>query len=293
MNYQDLYYFIKVVENGSLAAASEKIDIPTSTLSRRLIALETDLGFQLVHRTSKSFGLTDAGTKFYSRLKAQINDIEFESENVMSELSGLTGDIKVSAPLSFGRHVVNKWVMEFIKLHPGISVEVLLSNQTIDLVKNGIDIAFRLGNIGTTEWIGRDLGEISYLMVASPRFIRDNEEISEPKHLEKTLSISTSSTPLWRLTGPSGDITIHPHSHYKSNVVSACVDAAIDGLGICLLPKFSVEKHLASGALVEVLPEWQAQRKMLRALYPSRDNLSQKNKVFIEFAMEKAKLLKL
>ena len=88
------------------------------------------------------------------------HEIEFETENVMSELSGLTGDIKVSAPLSFGRHIVNKWVVEFMDLHPNISVEVLLSNQPIDLVKNGIDLALRLGAIGISDWVGRELGEI-------------------------------------------------------------------------------------------------------------------------------------
>ena len=293
MNYQDLFYFIKVVENGTLASTADKMDIPTSTLSRRLMALEKSIGFQLLHRNSRAFGLTDAGRRFYDRLKTQFNEIEFETENVMSELSGLTGDIKVSAPLSFGRHIVNKWVVEFMDLHPNISVEVLLSNQPIDLVKNGIDLALRLGAIGISDWVGRELGEIRYTLVASPKYLEKHGPLSHPKELESLPTITTSTTPLWRLTGPEGEITVHPHSRYKSNVVSACVDAAVAGIGICLLPRFAVTKHREAGNLVEVLNDWEAKRTPLRALYPRRDNISNKNRVFIDFVMEKAKLINL
>ncbi len=293
LNFQDLFYFIKIVEQGSLAAASDKLDIPTSTLSRRLIALEKQVGFQLLHRSSRTFGLTDAGTRFYQRLKTQFNEIEFQTVNVISELSGLTGDIKISAPLSFGRHIVNKWVVEFMKAHPNISVEILLSNQPIDLVKHGVDLAIRLGNLDISDWVGRDLADISYNLVASTEYLTIHGQPSDPKQLESMPSITTSSTPLWRLNGPTGKVTVHPHSHYKSDVVSACVDATIAGIGISLLPSFAIKQHLETGRLKEVLTDWKASSKKLRALYPHRNNMPAKNRTFIDFIIEKARAMDL
>ena len=291
MNYQDLYYFVKVVEKGSLAAAAEKLDVPTSTLSRRMVALEESLGYQLLHRTSRSFGLTDAGSKLYQRLNNSFNEIEYESQNVMSELAGLSGDLTVTAPLALGRQVISKWVFEFMRQNPNISIELLLSNQPIDLVKKGVDVALRVGEINMADWVVRPLGSINYTLVASSRFLAKNPAPDIPKDLENIPTITISTSPLWRLEGPSGQVTINPQRHFRCDVVTACLEAAVHDMGVALLPHFLVSQYLQNGILREVLPDWKASSKNLRMLYPKRDHMPAKNRAFINFIMEKSKNL--
>lgn len=288
MNYQDLYYFVKVVEKGSLVAAAEKLDVPTSTLSRRMAALEENIGYQLLHRTSRSFGLTDAGSKFYERLQRSFNEIEFESQNVISELTGLSGDLTVTAPLALGRQVISKWVFEFMQQNPNISIELLLSNQPIDLVKKGVDIALRVGEIGMADWVVRPLGIVSYSLVASSKFLSVNPTPQIPKDLESTPTITISTSPLWRLEGPEGQVTVNPHRHFRCDVVTACLEAATHDMGVALLPHFLVRPYLQNGILREVLPRWVASPKQLRMFYPKRDHMPAKNRAFINFIIEKA-----
>ena len=288
MNYQDMYYFIKVVEQGSMVAASEKLDIPTSTLSRRIISLEERLGYQLLHRHSRNFGLTDAGRSFYSRLKEQFNTIELEAQNVVSELAGLTGDIRMSAPLALGQEKVSKWVYEFMQQNPRVSIELLLSNHPIDLVKNNVDVALRLGDFEISDWIVREICPIDFKLVASPAFLNKHGRINHPKELEKIATISVSASPLWRLIRNNEQVTINPHGKFRSDVVTAGLDAAINHMGIALLPAYVVVTHLRDGSLREVLPEWRALQKSLRLFYPQRESMPAKHRFFINYLLDKA-----
>lgn len=291
MDFQDLYYFIKIAELGSLSRAAERLDIPASTLSRRMAALEKKLGYQLMRRTARSFGLTVAGSKYYERLKKPFAEIEFESLNIKSELDGLSGDITISAPLALGRQVVSQWVFEFMKANPNVSVELLLSNQPIDLIKKGVDIALRVGEIGMNDWIGRTLGPIRYSMVASTSFLEKQGAPNSLAELEQINTITISTSPLWRLEGPDGTTTIHPRRNFRCDVITACLEAVMNDMGVALLPHFLVDKHIKSGALAKVLPEWQPQPKMLRMYYSNREHIPSNNRAFIEFILEKSQEL--
>lgn len=291
MNYQDLYYFIKVVESGNLTIASDKLDIPTSTLSRRLISLEESLGYQLLHRSSRKFGLTNAGNQFYERLRGQFNEIEFEYQNVMSELAGISGDLTVSAPLALGRHVVSKWLFEFMAMHPNISVQLLLSNKSIDLVSAGVDVALRVGEPGINDWVVRPVAPLKYTLLASPEFVAKHGQPAAVKDLETMPTVSMLTTPLWRLIGPTGQVTINPKSLFKSDVVTACLEAALAHVGIASLPHNVAESAINEGKLVRVLPDWHVHSKPVNVLYPKRDHIPAKNRELIDFITKKAQSL--
>jgi len=291
MNYQDLYYFIKVVESGNLTVAANKLDIPTSTLSRRMIGLEEKLGYQLLHRSARKFGLTNAGSQFYERLSSQFNEIEFEYQNVISELAGISGDLTVSAPLALGRHVVSKWLFEFMRMHPNISVQLLLSNKSIDLVKNGVDVALRVGEPRINDWIVRAVAPLKYILLASPEFIKTHGAPATVKDLETLPTVSMLTTPLWRLIGPTGQVTINPRSQFKSDVVTACLEAAVAHVGIASLPFNVAEPAISEGKLVEVLPAWHVHSKTVNVLYPKRDHIPAKNRELIDFITRKAQSL--
>ncbi|MDY6890800.1 MAG: LysR family transcriptional regulator [Pseudomonadota bacterium] len=294
MNYQDLYYFIKVVEKGSLVAAARYLDIPTSTLSRRLQAFEQDLGYKLVHRSSKKFGLTESGQRFYNSLSNVVSELERRSEDVNSELSSMSGDIKITAPLSVGHHYVKTWVFEFMEINPRISVEMFLSNENVDLVKNSIDIAFRLGKVTLNDWVMRPLFSTEMVVVATPELLRRYPTPQRPEELRQLPLVVLKRSPFWRFHAPEGHaITFTPHAHLRTDEVGFAVDALKKNLGACCLPRYVVAAELERGELIQLLPQWPMEGRTMHMLYPHRDSLPVKTRAFIEFVMDKVERRKI
>ncbi|MBY4676712.1 LysR family transcriptional regulator [Marinobacterium arenosum] len=288
MNYQDLYYFIKVVEKGSLVAAARYLDIPTSTLSRRLQAFEQQLGYKLVHRSSKKFGLTESGQRFYHSLEPVMSELEMRSEDVNSELSSLSGDIKITAPLTLGHHYVKDWVFEFMEINPRITVEMFLSNQNVDLVKNSIDIAFRLGKVTLNDWVSRPLMETEMVVVATPELLDRYPEPTQPEQLAELPLVVLKRSAFWRFQDGDGHgVTFTPHAHLRTDEIRFAVDAVKRGLGACCMPRYVVTEELARGELIQLLPEWSMQGRTMHMLYPHRQSLPVKTRAFIEFVMDK------
>ncbi len=288
MNYQDLYYFIKVVEKGSLVAAARYLDIPTSTLSRRLQAFEQQLGYKLVHRSSKKFGLTESGQRFFNSLSPVMTELETRSEDVNSELSSLSGDIKITAPLTLGHHYVKPWVFEFMEINPRVSVEMFLSNQNEDLVKNSIDIAFRLGKVTLNDWISRPLMETEMVVVASPGLLQRHPQPQSPEDLSELPLVVLKRSAFWRFHGPDGHaVTFTPHAHLRTDEIGFAVDAVKQNLGACCMPRYVVADELESGELVQLLPDWSMEGRTMHMLYPHRENLPAKTRALIEFVMDK------
>lgn len=288
MNYQDLFYFTKVVEKGSLVAAARYLDIPTSTLSRRIQAFEKQLGYKLVHRSSKKFGLTESGQRFYSSLSPVMSELEMRSEDVNSELSSLSGDIKITAPLTLGHHNVKEWVFEFMEINPRVSVEMFLSNQNVDLVKNSIDIAFRLGNVTLNDWISRPLMQTEMMVVATPEMLGRYAKPKQPDELAQLPLVVLKRSAFWRFQSSDGRAeTFTPHAHVRTDEIRFAVDAVKRGLGACCVPSYVVAQELDSGELVQLLPEWSMESRVMHMLYPHRDSLPTKTRAFIDFIMAK------
>ncbi|WP_010322329.1 LysR family transcriptional regulator [Marinobacterium stanieri] len=288
MNYQDLYYFIQVVDKGSLVSAARYLDIPTSTLSRRLQAFEQQLGYKLVHRSSKKFGLTESGQRFFNSLSPVMTELEMRSEDVNSELSSLSGDIKITAPLTLGHHYVKPWVFEFMEINPRVSVEMFLSNQNVDLVKNSIDIAFRLGKVTLNDWISRPLMETEMVVVATPELMQRHPKPQRPEELAELPLVVLKRSAFWRFQDPDGHaVTFTPHAHLRTDEIRFAVDAVKQNLGACCMPRYVVSEELESGELIQLLPDWSMEGRTMHMLYPHRENLPVKTRALIEFVMDK------
>ncbi|WP_221794163.1 LysR family transcriptional regulator [Oceanobacter mangrovi] len=290
MNYQDLYLFIKVVEKGSLVAASRFLNIPTSTLSRRLQTFETELGYKLIHRSAKTFGLTEAGQRLYQTLSSTLHQLETQVEDVNSELSSLSGDIKITAPVTFGHHFVKQWVMEFMRENPRITVEIFLSNENVDLARNSIDIAFRLGRVTLNNWISRPLFQTRIVACASVGFIEQYGMPERPSELAALPLVALKRLPVWRFHNDAGDSeTISPRPQLRTDEIRFAVDAVLEGIGACCLPEYTVRDALQSGQLVELMPAWHCEDRPANMLYPHRENLPLKTRTFIDFVMNKVR----
>ncbi|WP_221793964.1 LysR family transcriptional regulator [Oceanobacter mangrovi] len=286
VNYQDLYFFVIAVEKGSLVSAARYLNVPLSTLSRRIQAFEDRLGYKLIHRTAKHFGLTESGMRLYEGVNPMIHDLELQVENINSELSSLTGELKITAPIALGHHFIQPLVRDFMRENPRISVELQLSNDNADLVKNSIDIAFRMGVITLNEWISRPLFKTRSVLCASPSHLDGLDTIDSPGELGNWPLVATRGTPVWRFQQGEDSVSFVPRPVLTTNEARLALEMVLDGMGIGYLPSYMVEQYLARGELVALLADWNAGDKDVHMIYPHRSSLPARTRAFIDYVIE-------
>lgn len=293
MDFQNLFIFIKVLEKGSFLAASEALSMPTSTVSRRVQQLEESLGYRLLHRSSRRLGLTEAGELFYRRCQPLFSELELATIELDGALTSPSGELRVTAPVSLANEVLNGWFFEFMELHPNIRLEMLLVNRNIDLIDEGIDIAFRVGDIKIKDWVGRSLFHSRFTLCASPGFVAQHPGLEHPSDLADLPLIIPRRSPLWRFRHADGGLyEFSGEARLRVDELRTAVKAVSAGLGIGNLPNYVLREGLGNGELVPLLPEWQTEGRDVQMLYPHRKYLPAKVRLFIEFIMEKVELHK-
>ncbi|WP_369855748.1 LysR family transcriptional regulator [Candidatus Thalassolituus haligoni] len=292
VNYQDLYYFVVVVEKGSLIAAARFLNVPLSTLSRRIQGFEKSLGYKLIHRTAKHFGLTESGVRLYDSVHTVIHDLEMRVDGVNSELSSLSGEIKITAPIAVGHHYIKPLVLGFMQQNPRVSVELLLSNDHSDLVKNSIDIAFRLGPITLNDWISRPLMKAPVMLCAAADFDFGARYPEHPSQLALLPLIATRGLPVWRFNQGEESVSFVPKAYFRTDEARLALDMVLEKVGLACLPEYLVAEALASGRLRQLLPDWGAGYKQVNMIYPHRSNLPTKTRAFIDYVIARYEPLK-
>lgn len=296
MNLNDLAVLIRVVEDGSLTAAAERLDIPKSSVSRTLSRLEAGLGVRLLQRTTRSLHLTDAGRQFYDRVRRNLEDIE-DAERALSEWqSSPRGHLRITMPVELGMRFMGSVVAEFMQKYPGVSLEAELSGRLVDLVEEGVDLGLRIGDFNDANLIGRRLGQLCGRFFASPGYIAREGMPATPEALaerdfvlfrqarENHLAINypgPDGTPLERRITVRGRLSTN-NAHLMMDAVSA-------GLGIGMLPAFLTDNAVAEGRLVPVLPLSQVRLGDLWAMTPSRTHMSSALRAFLDFLAERVR----
>ncbi len=294
MNLNDLAVLIRVVEDGSLTAAAERLDLPKSSVSRTLSRLEADLGVRLLQRTTRSLHLTDAGRQFYDRIRRNLEDIE-DAERALSEWqSSPRGHLRITMPVELGMRFMGSVVAEFMQKHPAVSLEAELSGRLVDLVEEGVDLGLRIGEFNDANLIGRRLGQLCGRFFASPGYIAREGLPSTPEVLEQRdfvlfrqprenhLAIHHPT-----IDGTLTERRITVKGRLSTNNSHLAMDAVSAGLGIGLLPAFLADAAVAEGKLVPVLPESWVRLGDLWAMTPSRTHMSSALRAFLDFLAER------
>lgn len=289
MNYQDLYLFLKVVERGSFLSASESLSVPTSTVSRKVQQLERDLGYKLMHRSARKMVLTEAGMKFYNRCLPLFTELESAAKELDDELAEPSGLLRVTAPVSLTNDLLAEWFFKFMERFPRINLELIVVNRNIDLVEEGIDVAFRIGDVRLQNWISRPLLQSSFSVCASDDYLRRRGAPSHPQELHQHTLILTRRNPVWSFSGPGDEIVrIDGEARLKVDELNIAARAAENGLGIVNLPDYVVGKSLTAGRLIKLMPGWQPLPRQVYMLYPERKYIPGKVRLFIEYVMFQA-----
>ncbi|KGJ95852.1 LysR family transcriptional regulator [Thalassotalea sp. ND16A] len=283
--------FRRVIELGSFKAAAEDMGLSKAAISKNINELEDYLKSPLINRTTRRMHITESGQRYYDHVRTILDELTNADLSIMESSDKLRGLIKVSVPMSVGLLQLNPAICEFMQLHPEISVEVILSDQYVDLVEQGLDVAIRGGgDLKNSSLKSRKLLDIKRVLCAAPSYIEHAAELKSLDQLcfHNCLIYSLSSSPrqwLFRKQDEIQTVDLAPGSYVVNNGL-ALKQAALAGLGIVLTPEIFIDEELKSGKLTKLLPDWEADKHALYAVYPYHKEQSQKVRTFIDFLID-------
>lgn len=302
MNINDWLIFVQIVDIGGLSAASRRLGIPKSTLSRRLSRLEDDFGSRLLNRRGRTFELTEAGHLFYKEAHDLAGRIADARERLTESSQQEGGILRMTAPKAPGGTFLGVWLAEFLQLHPNIRIELDLSDQIINLFEQGYDLAMRVGPLTDSSLIARKLGTSERILVASPEYINQHGQPDDPDELSQHNCIGFSE----QHSGRGSWLLNHPKQNRKkkgSNKKSMQVDfypvirnddmattlcMAREGAGIAMIPAFVCNDSMQSGKLQRVLPQWYGPTAEFYLVYIERELMPNRLRLLVDFLTWKA-----
>ncbi|HEY4180165.1 MAG TPA: LysR family transcriptional regulator [Kofleriaceae bacterium] len=277
--------YVRVIEAGTLSAAARQLHVSTAAVSRQLTTLEDEIGTQLVARTTRSMKVTPAGQQYYERCLRILRDVE-DAQSV-GRARGLSGVVKVSAPITFGLATVVPKIRALAAAHPQLRVDLRLDDRNADLALEDVDVALRVGSAPplTTELVAHKLYEWRRIAVASPAYLRRMGTPKTPAALAKHEALTHAvwlANDTWSLTDGTDVERVHVDVRFSSNVAHVLRDLALDGRGIAMLPPWFVTEELAEGTLRHVLPAWTSKTLVVHALYRTMHRQEQRVRTLIE-----------
>lgn len=286
MEIEDIQAFVAVADAGGLSSAAQRLGTSKSIVSRRLARLEKSLGATLLTRSTRGATLTEAGATF----REHAIRIAAESDAARDALSPdgtVRGRLRVALPLSFGATHFAPVLAQLAAKHPELEIQASFSDRMVDLVSEGFDAAIRLGVLEDSSLVARRIAPFGGQLVASPDYLARH---GTPRTVEQLLTHATINriNDTWPLIHEGKPITVHPrNTRFTADNGAALVPAALAGLGIALLPNFLIAEHLASGALVTVMPDHPMPEAGVYVVRPPGGSAPCKVRVLIDIMLER------
>lgn len=280
--------FLTVAETGSFTATAEQLEISKPMISRYVALMEEWLNARLFQRSTRKVALTEAGEQavlFCQRIANLTAEMEQE---MMAQQGELRGALRVTSSQTFGTYHLVQMVNRFLQLHPKLNIQLLLNDQTMDLISERIDLAIRITNTPDPNFIARKLADCHSLLVATPDYLAQFGTPTQPEELYQHhyLSHHNINRKAWKCTQGEREVLLDLNSRFTTNDTQALLNAVLDGNGIAMLPKYMLETELQQGKLQAVLTDWQLPTFSIYAIYPSRDKLPLAVRKLIDFLVE-------
>lgn len=281
----DLTVLVEVVDSGSLSAASERLGLSASAVSRRLAQMESRLGTRLLARTTRRIALTDAGAAFCLRARAILAALD-EAEQSLSEMNEEPrGTLRLSMPVMFGQMHVAPLIASYVRRYPGVSVEASLSDRTARLVDEGLDLAIRIGRLADSSLIARRLHSLRRHVVASPEYLERHGVPRTPADLARhdcLVFLSGGVRQDWEFVLDGRREAVRPSGSIQTDSLAVLRHTALGGVGLARLADFIVEDDLRSGRLIAVLDGCEVVDEAIYVVYPPTRHVSPKVRTFID-----------
>ncbi len=289
--FANLAAFVAVVETGSFSKAARRLGIGKSIVSRRVSALESSLGVQLLRRTTRSLSLTAPGHQFHEHAVRILGELDEAEQAVSDSSTELRGRLRLAGPLSFGLHHLNAALADFLERHPGIEVDLDLNDREVNLVEEGLDMTVRIGELRDSTLLARRLGSVRFVTCASPAYLQQHGTPLDPDALRGHVGLLYSNiapSQAWQFRINSKDTAVViPGIRLRANNGDALAAMAVAGLGIVNLPSFIVSDKIVSGELTPILTDYRRSAVGMHAVFPPGRLMTRKVRAFADFLAER------
>lgn len=282
----DLILFSQVIELGSFSKAAELNELTNSVVSKRIARLESQLGVQLLYRTTRKLTLTEAGRELIKQAKK----VDQATTDALAAITGfeenISGHIKMSVPTISGDLLLADSVANFCSLHPGLSVEMSLDNRFVDLLHDGFDLVIRTGYLQDSSLIARHIIDSHWVVCASPKYLKQHGQPKHPDDLKQhnclRYAYQSSGANEWEFKSASGNYFVHVNGSFSTNNAAALRKAVIGGHGIVYVPRCLVYEDLQANTLLELFPTLVGKKLGVYAVYPFTKHAPKKIHYLIE-----------
>ena len=278
--FEAMRVFCSVIEAGSFVAAAERSGLSTTAVSRLVAQLEMQLNVRLINRTTRRMNPTNEGFAYFERCTQLLADLEEAEASVSGEARHPRGRLRLTAPIALATLRLAPAFAAFCRTYPEITLDVVLSDGVADFVEEGLDLAIRVGRVGSENLVARHIGETALLIAASHDYLA---RMGNPGHSEDLLrhacfTYTYSATGnQWQFEDEAGQsVSVRIGGPVNANNGMLLAEMAAAGSGIVLAPCFILQPLIAAGRLVQVLPEWKQRRLPIHVVYPTRRHLSAK-----------------
>jgi DNA-binding transcriptional LysR family regulator len=283
--------FVAVADLKGFAPAARKLGLSPSAVTRLIAALEDRLGARLLQRTTRQVALTDVGTRYLERVRRILSDIEEAEAAAEGERMRPSGRLVVSAPFGFGRLHVSPLMSAYLKRYPEVSCELRLSDQVINLVEDGVDLAVRIGHLADSTLVARRVGEMRRIVVASSGYLKARGEPKAPASIAAHDTIqfgALTAAPDWRFVESGREIRVACTPRFVTNSADAAIQYAEQDGGLTRVLAYQAEAALRAGRLKIVLAKFEQPPLPIHLVYPTSRLLSAKVRAFIDLVTETA-----
>ena len=281
--------FVAVVDAQGFSAASRALSMALPTVCRKVAELESHLGAQLLVRSTRKVTVTDSGRRYYEEVRRILDDVGDAESRVSGEFQAPKGRLSITAPTLFGRLHALPIIDDFMKIHPDISVRLMLTNYVVDLLEEHIDLGIRIGALSDRSSVTLEVRSVRQIVCASPGYLSQHGRPLSPRDLSRHLCVtfpSAGTPPDWAFKMPSGKIRRFPVStRLTLNSIEGNVQSAFRGGGLVQLYAYQAAPHLAEGTLETVLDRYEIEPTPVNIVYPHGRLVPLKVRAFIDFAL--------
>ncbi|HEY5798595.1 MAG TPA: LysR family transcriptional regulator [Burkholderiaceae bacterium] len=287
MELDAIAVFVKVVETGGFSSAARALSMPKTTVSAKVAALEKRLGVTLLQRTTRKLRVTEAGETYFHHCASAVREIELGEAALRSTQEKPSGLLRITVPVDFGRTVMPPIVRAYLEKYPDTRVEMLVTNQVLDIVGEGLDLAVRAGALKDSTLVARRFFDAHFGLWAARSYIETLPPIVRPQQLPQARFVARGAARTLRLTKGKTEVEVAFDARVSADDMESVKSLVALGEGIGALPDFLVADEVAAGAIVPVLPEWHIQfGGAFYFVHGVRKYASPKVQAFIELAIQ-------
>ncbi len=289
-NFRGMSIFVHVVNSGSFSAAARQLGITKSAVSQQVTQLEDQLGTRLLHRSTRNLNLTEEGATYLQGCRQMVEAAEEANASLSQLKTTPSGTLRLTCSIEFSAHFLVPIIKDYLTDHPKMNIELLAEDQVVNMVEEGVDLALRIGELKESSLIARKLGQLELVLCAAPSYLEQFGTPQSPEELTEHnwLAFTQLPTPTQlQLQHPSGqELHIRLSGRVRSNNTLSIRQMLLSGIGISQAISYLVQKELQNGKLVRLLPEYNLPVLGLYAVYPRREHVPLKVRLFIDYILQ-------